>query len=416
MTAPIMSVRRTTLISSVLVALGPISMALYTPAMPQLVEAFQTTPAVIKATLTAYFAGFAFFQLAAGPVADSFGRRLSTLVFIAIYIAGSLGAALAPNVHVLIAARLVQGIGAAIGVTVSRAIVRDLFPGDAGARILNLVGIMLAVAPSISPALGGFTVAVAGWHAVFVLMLLFGVGIGAIGLFALKETIVPDPSRFRPRRIARSYGELLRSTEFMTSAISVAFGAGIFYALATMLPFVMIDVVGMTPMQFGFSMLCQSGVFFLGSVAFRVMMRWMTPRQTVAPGLCFIFAGSVSMAIAPHVFGPSLLTVMGSVASMSFGVAMIMPYLLMAGMRPFPHIAGQASSLTGFFQVGSGLVGGTVGAWIGSPVASISIVIPAMGAVSIIAYLFYRRVEARLARGEAMPQEVAAPVTPAPAE
>ena len=83
MSKPLMSKRRTAIISSVLVALGPVSMSLYTPAMPQLVDAFQTTPAVIKATLTAYFAGFAFFQLAAGPVADSFGRRLSTLVFIA---------------------------------------------------------------------------------------------------------------------------------------------------------------------------------------------------------------------------------------------------------------------------------------------------------------------------------------------
>ncbi|MFZ2102754.1 MAG: multidrug effflux MFS transporter [Oricola sp.] len=416
MTAPIMSMRRTAIISSVLVALGPTSMALYTPAMPQLVEAFHTTPAVIKATMTAYFAGFAFFQLAAGPIADAYGRRVSTLVFILIYILGSLAAALAPTVHVLIAARLVQGIGAAIGVTVSRAIVRDLFPGDAGARILNLVGIMLAVAPSLSPALGGFTVAVAGWHAVFVLMVLFGFIIATIALFALKETIVPDPSRLRPMKIARAYRELLGNAEFMTSAISVAFGAGAFYALATMLPFVMIDVVGLTPTQFGFSMLFQSGTFLTGSVSFRLLMRWLTPRQVIAPGLSFIFAGSISMAIAPHVFGPSLLTVMGSVALMSFGVAMIMPYLLMAGMRPFPHIAGQASALTGFFQIGSGLVGGAVGAWIGSPVESLSIVIPSMGAISIIAYLLFRRVETPMKREEADPQANAAPVTPAPAE
>lgn len=296
MTAQIMSVRRTTLVASALVALGPTSMALYTPAMPQLVEAFATTPAVVKTTLTAYFAGFAFSQLLAGPVADAFGRRGSTLVFMAVYILGSLAAVFAPSVEILTAARLVQGIGAAIGVTVSRAIVRDLYPGDRGARIMNMVGIILAIAPAMSPAIGGMTVGLAGWHAVFVLMVLFGLGVGAVSLFVLRETIVPDRSAFRPVRIVRAYATLLANAEFLTASVVIACGIGVFYALATMLPFVLIDTVGLTPTQFGFSMLFQSGMFLAGSVAFRVLMRWITPRQAVMPGLVLIFtAASASL-------------------------------------------------------------------------------------------------------------------------
>ena len=107
MTTPIMGVGRTALISTILVAIGPLSMALYTPAMPMLVDAFGTTQAVIKTTLTAYFGGFAFSQLAAGPFADALGRRRSTIIFIGFYILGSVAAALAPTVEILIAARLV---------------------------------------------------------------------------------------------------------------------------------------------------------------------------------------------------------------------------------------------------------------------------------------------------------------------
>lgn len=416
-----MSERRTALIGGALVAVGPVSMALYTPAMPQLVDAFSTTPAVVKTTLTAYFAGFAFSQLVAGPVADAFGRRLSTIVFIAIYIAGSLAAALAPTVGILMAARLVQGIGAAVGVTVARAIVRDLYPGDRGARIMNLVGIILAIAPAMSPAIGGITVGLAGWHAVFVLMVLFGLAIGATAVFALRETITPDPSMLRPAKIARAYVTLLGNLEFLSASVVIACGLGVFYALATMLPFVLIDTVGLTPTQFGFAMLFQSGTFLAGSVAFRLLMRWLTPRQAILPGLGFMLAGSIGLATAPHLLGASLLTIMLPVAFHSFGAALMMPYMMLAGMRPFPKIAGQASAMTGFMQIGSGLVGGMIGAWIGAPVLSVTTVIPVMALIAVSAYFVYCRAAAKAALEEAAADQAAladgpAPVAPAPAE
>lgn len=111
MTPMKMTERRTTLIGALLTALGPVSMALYTPAMPTLVHAFDTSDATIKMTLSLYFGGFAFAQLVAGPLADAFGRRAATILFLTIYLAGSVIAAFAPSVEWLLAGRLVQGIG-----------------------------------------------------------------------------------------------------------------------------------------------------------------------------------------------------------------------------------------------------------------------------------------------------------------
>lgn len=414
MTMPVMGVARTATIATILTTIGPLSMALYTPVMPTLVAAFDTTDAIITMTLTAYFAGFAFTQLATGPFADALGRRRSTILFIAIYIAGSLAAALAPSVEILVIARLVQGIGSAMGTTVSRAIVRDLYPGETGARVLNLVGIALASAPALAPTIGGFTAEQFGWHAIFVLMVVYGVMIGMVAVFGLKETISPDMSKLHPRNVARAYATLVTNQEFLMASLCVATGLGLFFGLATLLPFVMIDVVGLTPTQFGFSMLFQSGTFMLGSLSMRVLLRWRTVSQMVVPGLGFMFAGSVAMAIAPHALGPSLKTIMFPVALYAFGVALIMPHLLMASMRPFPRIAGQASSLTGFIQMGSGFVAGMVGAWISDPIWAITTIMPAMGAISIGAYLFYRRAAVIAERLE--PEGEAAPVAPALAE
>src|SRR5690606_21264705 len=142
-----MSESRTSMLGALLATLGPISMSLYTPAMPELVEAFGTTQSAIKLTLSLYFAGFAFAQLLAGPFSDAFGRRLATLVFLGSYLVGGLLCAAAGSVEMLLAGRLVQGIGASVGMTVARAIGRDQFGGEESTRIMNLIGIMLAIGP-----------------------------------------------------------------------------------------------------------------------------------------------------------------------------------------------------------------------------------------------------------------------------
>ena len=111
---------------------GPrlVSMALYTPAMPTLVEVLQTTPAAIKMSLSVYLFGFAFAQLVCGPLSDAFGRRPVALGFFSIYVLGSVIAVVSPSITWLLIGRALQGIGVAAGVAISRAIVRDQFTGQ----------------------------------------------------------------------------------------------------------------------------------------------------------------------------------------------------------------------------------------------------------------------------------------------
>ena len=138
-----MTEQRAAFISALIIALGPISLALYTPIMPELVAVFATTTGAVKLTILLYFLGFAFAQLVCGPLSDAFGRRPVAIVFFTIYLAASVAAALAPTIEFLQVARCLQGIGAAAGVATSRALVRDLFIGQASARIMNLTGLMV---------------------------------------------------------------------------------------------------------------------------------------------------------------------------------------------------------------------------------------------------------------------------------
>lgn len=162
-----MSTKRTAMLGAFLTALAPISMAIYTPAMPELTRVFATDQSAVKLSLSLYFAGFALAQLLAGPASDAFGRRKASIVFLLIFLGGGLVAISAPTIEVLLFARLVQGIGASVGMTVARAVVRDQFTGAEASSIMNLIGIMLAVGPALGPTIGGLSLAAFGWKSVF---------------------------------------------------------------------------------------------------------------------------------------------------------------------------------------------------------------------------------------------------------
>jgi DHA1 family bicyclomycin/chloramphenicol resistance-like MFS transporter len=389
--APVMSERRVSVIGAMLTAIGPLSMALFTPAMPQIVHAFGTTAASVSMTLSLYFAGFAFAQLFCGPLSDGFGRRPVAIAFMSIYAVASLAALVAPTIEVLIAARFVQGIGAAAGVAIARAIVRDLFTHERSARIMNLIGIILSVGPALAPTIGGLTMELAGWHAIFIEMLAAGIAIILVVKFFLRETVERDLSRISPRALARSYGLLLTSPYFMFSSLTIAGTSGAIYTLATVLPFIMMGPVGFSPAQFGVSMILQTGTYFCGSIVVRMLLPRFGAFRLVFVGILSVCVSSVLMATLTRFTSPSLATVMGPVAVYALGVAFVMPAMQTAALAPFPRIAGSASAMAGFLQMGTGLLGGSITALIPDPVVAMSTVIPCLGGMAVISWLIWRR-------------------------
>jgi len=387
---PIMSERRVSLIGALLVAIGPVSMAIYTPAMTEIVRAFQADEATVKMTLTLYFGGFACAQLIAGPLSDALGRRPVTVGFMAIYCLASLVALAAPSIEVLLAARFAQGIGASVGVAIARAIVRDLYRGDQSSRILNLIGIILAIGPALAPTIGGLMLVGFGWRSIFVLMAAMGIAVIAVAILSLRETVVADRSRLDPRALAQVYLRVLGHRHFVFPALVMAGALGALYAQATFLPFILMDQVGLSPAQFGLSMLMQSGSFFAGSLLVRALMARRGADRLVAPGLGFIVTGSLGM-LALALTAPTFLGVMVPVGIYAVGIAFVMPAMSTAALAPFGRDAGGASAMQGFLQMGAGLFVGSLGALMGDAALAMALLIPALGALACLSYLAYRR-------------------------
>lgn len=385
-----MTKRRTTIFGAFLTAIGPIAMGIYTPAMPVLAQAFETTDSAIKVSLALYFGGFSIAQLLAGPTADGLGRRKASLIFLAIFFIGSLVACFATNIETLFAGRLLQGIGASVGVTVARAIVRDQFTGSDAASILNLIGIMMAIGPAMAPTLGGLLLAALGWQSIFVVLALLSLTALGTVMFLLTETTAPDSNKLNPKTLLSNYLTLLSNKRFMCACLVLGGTVGALYAQATMLSFILINDVGLSPTQFGMSMLMQSGAYFFGSVALKFVAPRLGDRTCAVIGLGLCAAGGLLIAISAFMITPSLLSIMGPVAVATFGIAFVTPYIITASLAPFPHIAGSAAALTGFTQMAMGFLAGMVAALIDTPLLGFGHVIPALELIAVLGYLGFR--------------------------
>ncbi len=386
-----MSARRTSLLGAGLVAIGPISMALYTPAMPTLVEAFGTTDGAVKLTLTSYFAGFALAQLVCGPLSDAFGRKPTAMAFLLLYLTSSILATFAPTVEFMLVARALQGVGAAVGIAVSRAIVRDQFTGEASARIMNTIAMMLAVGPAISPTIGGFVLELSGWREIFWCMVVYGLALMIAVSFFQTETN-PDPGRhhLKPRRLASNYMTLLTDPRFMSPALLIGCGLGNLYTFATILPFVLIHKVGLSPSEFGLTMVLQSGSFIVGTVLTGRLLRFVEAKKLVPFGLALWVVAALLMSFLTLTQEPSIATVMAPVGLFTFALALVLPASFTETLAPFPGIAGAASSMVGFLQCGVAIVASVIIALLGDQLLGFGVVLPLVPIAGIVGYLVFK--------------------------
>jgi MFS transporter, DHA1 family, multidrug resistance protein len=411
---PLMSETRTAVIGALIVALGSISMALYTPAMPTLVQVLQTTPAAVKLSLTVYLFGFAFAQLVCGPLSDGLGRRPIALSFFCIYVVGSVIAMFSPTISWLLVGRALQGIGVAAGVAISRAIVRDQFTGQSSARIMNLIGLILAVGPAVSPTIGGLLLSAFGWHSIFVVMVLYGiVAVLVMGFWCVETNTAPDPTQAYPGQVARNYAMLLRDRGFMGASLVLGFAIGAFFTLAAMLPFVLMEKLGLTPTGFGLVMLAQTGFYALGAFVTGRLLRRYDVRPLVSAGLMLIAVAAIGFGVGLRLLPTSLYTVMAPVVFWSFGSALVIPGATTAALAGFPKVAGAASALAGFLQIGVGLAGTALAALLfEDALTALATVMPSMALLALLAH-FALHPRRELSHAAIAPEELETAVDPA---
>ena len=380
-----------TLLLAALTALGPLSIDMYLPSLPDIAHVLEAPQAHVQLTVSYYLVGFAVGQIFYGPFSDRYGRRPVLLAALAIYVIGTGVCALARSIDPLLGARFLQGVGGAGSIVLARAIVRDLYAGVRAARELSLMGSISAFAPIVAPMIGGVLQIAFGWRASFILM-----GLAAIVATALAARLLPETLRKRtsePFSLAflfTSYGAVLRHRGFLAylGIISVSF-AGLF-AWISGGPVVLEEVYGFSPVKFGFTFSLGAAGYMVGAtIASRMVVRLGLDRM-MALGVAAIALGGIGFAaaVALHIDGIWLVIAM---AVFLAGMGLAIPQAMAGALTPFPDRAGTAASLMGLVQqTAAAVVAAVVGDYLGHSAWPIAGVVVTMSCLTFLIWLVTR--------------------------
>jgi len=380
-----MSERRLSFVGAFMSAVGPMSLYLYAPAVAEAAAGLATTSAAINLTLSSFFGGFAISLLVVGPISDAVGRRATVYLFIGAFCLASIAAWLCESVESLLVARFIQGFGAAAGMSVSRALVRDVYAGKAAARVFVTMTMVLSVAPAVAPIVGGLTTTFFGWRSVFILMFVYGIILIAVCAFFVGETIQRHWARLMPREWWASYRGVLTRRDFTAPALCVGSLVGVVYANGTLLPSILMETIGFSPLQFSVAILAHPAGYMAGSIVAKSVLARRSVKETVLYGYCAIAIGCVGM-LALLVWEPGAWRILTPVGLYSFGLAFIMPTMTAVSLDRLPHMAGAAASLLGFSQMAFGFIASVAGNAASDAITAIALLMPAMALLSLVGF------------------------------
>lgn len=263
-----------------MIALGPLTIDMYLPALPDIESDLSASASQVQLTLTGTLLGLALGQLIVGPLSDALGRRVPLIAGTLVHVVASIGCLLAPSIAVLGVVRVVQGAGAASTAVVTLAVVRDLYSGHAAALLLSRLMLVLGVAPVLAPSLGGAVLGVTTWRGVFLVLGAIGLALVAVGWRWLPETLpVERRRRVGPRAVGRSYIALLRDPVYVGLVLVAGFAMAAMFAYVSGASFVMQDQFGLDEQQFGL-VFGAGAVFLIGGtqMSARLLRRWSSHR------------------------------------------------------------------------------------------------------------------------------------------
>ncbi|QEX23219.1 Bcr/CflA family drug resistance efflux transporter [Hypericibacter adhaerens] len=344
-------------ILSALMGFASISTDFYLPAMPAMGQALGADTGLVELTVSGYLIGFSLGQLFWGPISDRYGRRLPIAIGLVLFVIGSAGCALAGNVEIMIGWRLVQAAGAAASVVLARAIVRDLYEGNRAAQMLSTLITVMAIAPLVGPILGGQVQALAGWRAIFWVLVSIGL-LTLAALFTLPETL-PAGQRNKEalgRTLAR-YAELIGHRRLIGYAGAGGFFYAGMFAYVAGSPFAYITYYHVPAQLYGllFAIIIL-GIMAANIVNSRLVVRHGCDRLLVGGAAVGALAGLALAAAAWTDFGGLWGLVLPMLVFCS-ATGFIIANSIAGALTDFPGRAGAVSALIGAIHYGSGIVG-----------------------------------------------------------
>jgi DHA1 family bicyclomycin/chloramphenicol resistance-like MFS transporter len=374
-------------------ALNALAIDIMLPALPDISREFAlTNDNDRQLVVICYVALFGVAQLVYGPLADAFGRRSVLIYALGIYLIGSVLCVVAPSFELFLAARCLQGVGAAATRVIATAVVRDLHEGRRMAQIMSMAMTVFMIIPIIAPGIGQLILFVAPWRWVFGFLLIYALAILAWMMIRLPETLHPENRRaFRPRQIAGAYAEVLRERQTVGYMIASTFMTACLFGYVTSSEQIYVDVFGLGPLfpvAFASVAIALSfGTFLNSRIVMRLGMRRISHTvaivSTLVAALMVVLAANGAMSLWAFLVTFGLVFAFFGLMSSNFSAL---------AMEPVGRVAGSASALFGAVTASGGAVlGGLLARAFDGTTLPFSLGLLLLGLATIAAVLWTER-------------------------
>ncbi|MGW4677062.1 multidrug effflux MFS transporter [Micromonospora taraxaci] len=376
------------LVLGALIAIGPLTIDMYLPALPAITAGLQTTETAVQLTLTGTLVGLALGQLLIGPLSDVVGRRIPLLAGLAAHIVASVLCVFAPTIEVLGTLRVLQGLGVAAATVVATAVVRDLFSGASFARIFSRLMLVMGLAPILAPTLGSGLLRWTEWRGVFAALAVLGALLIVVAALRLQETL--PVARRRHGGVAatlRDYRGLFNDRAFVGLVLVAGLAMAALFAYVSGSSFVLQREYGLDEQEFGVAF-GAGAVGLIAATQFNVrLLRRYTPQQILVSALIAgTAAGLLLVLFAATGFG-GLGTLLAALWLVLAAAGLALPNAPALAMSRHSEAAGTAAALLGAVQFGIGALSAPLAGLFGTGSVPMAIVIAGGMAAALVVML-----------------------------
>lgn len=342
----------------VMIALIPqLSEAIYTPALPEIAETLKTSIPLTEHTLAIYLLGFAFGVFLWGTRADAIGRRPAVLLGYTLFSIACVGCYFSKSIEALLAWRFVQGLGGAVGSVMGQTIARDSFKGKERGVVFSTVGMVLTLGPALGPVVGGVIVQNFHWSMVFIVLLFAGFFVLFNVSARLPETHPDFNNRHNRIRWYTAAAQMIKDPQVVTCGSVVGGIVGIGFSLYSEGPFYFIDILNLSPSQYGFifPLICTAAILG-GFVSRHLNKKGRTPIELIHASIIVLLVSTVLMTLSTYmglisIASPtqSIVLSIGFLFFINFAFGLSIPNALSLALMKYGHMAGTAGALFGFY-------------------------------------------------------------------
>lgn len=357
------------------------------PAVPAMVEALATSLSTGQQIVGIFMAGMACGQIPAGLISDRAGRLPVLYAGMGLFAVSATVAAFADDIVLMLAARFVQGFGAASAIVLSRAIVRDIATGRDAAKLMSLMTMIFTAAPVIAPSIGALLIAQWGWRAPFALIAVGGFIMLAAIRGNIPETHTPVLGQHPVRQLLSSFAEFFSHRQSIFGLLLIVLPPAGFMSMIAISAALVVEIYGYSVTEFGLIFATAGISILVGSAINRLLVTRFDAIQVIGLGVALFGISGVQLLIIAWLGQAPFVWLWGSMCLFMFAVAIAMPNATVLALDPLPKIAGVASSIIGTLQNIIGATGALFGAVIYDGTVFNSIII--MGVVGVIVTLVF---------------------------